>query len=258
MRILAIIGSPRKGNSFKITRIVEDKMKEYGDVEFDYLFLKDINLGQCSGCHKCISYGEDHCPYENDIKLVEEKILSSHGIIISSPIYMYQITSLMKTLFDRLAYVVHRPKFFNIKAMVLVLRGGMFKSSIKYVKKVARSWGLDVACDLGVPELESLKPKFKAKVIRETNASAEKFYKELKKNKLRKPSLYDLIWFRIWKINAIACKDNMPADYEYWLSNGWFDKNYFYDTRINIFKSTIANLVGKMAKGFMAKMFIGY
>jgi multimeric flavodoxin WrbA len=44
MKILAVIGSPRKGNTYKVVQLIEQKMKELGEIDFEYLFLKDIGL----------------------------------------------------------------------------------------------------------------------------------------------------------------------------------------------------------------------
>ena len=51
MKILVIMGSPRKGETYNAVRKVETAMQALGNVEFDYLWLKDANLGQCRGCH---------------------------------------------------------------------------------------------------------------------------------------------------------------------------------------------------------------
>ena len=34
MKILTIIGSPRKGNTYKVTPQIEERMKELGNLEF--------------------------------------------------------------------------------------------------------------------------------------------------------------------------------------------------------------------------------
>lgn len=63
MKILAVIGSPKgKGAGYKIVKMIEDRMKVLGDVEFEYLFLKDANLKLCTGCYNCMAKGEDKCP----------------------------------------------------------------------------------------------------------------------------------------------------------------------------------------------------
>ena len=58
MKILAIMGSPNgKGSGYKIVKMIEDRMKAMGDVEFVYLFLKDTNLKSCIGCYTCMAKG---------------------------------------------------------------------------------------------------------------------------------------------------------------------------------------------------------
>lgn len=71
MKILAIIGSPKgKGNSYRVTKEVEEKMKEIEDVNFEYIFLKDIDLQMCRGCFSCVVKGENFCPIKDaELKL---------------------------------------------------------------------------------------------------------------------------------------------------------------------------------------------
>ncbi len=59
MKILAIIGSPRKkGNTYRIVSRIEESMKTRGEVKFDYPFLRDVHLELCQGCWQCLSWGE--------------------------------------------------------------------------------------------------------------------------------------------------------------------------------------------------------
>ncbi len=51
MKIIALMGGPKgKGSGYKIVKMIEDRMKAMGGVEFAYLFLKDANLKPCTGC----------------------------------------------------------------------------------------------------------------------------------------------------------------------------------------------------------------
>jgi hypothetical protein len=138
----------------------------------------------------------------------------------------------MKNFIDRSSYLVHRPRFFGKKAMVFVQRGDMFKESIAYVKRVVKSWGFEVTSTLGVPELESLTEKKKEDCKKQINNAAEKFFISFNNTSLPKPTFYDLVGFRIWKINAEACKKEIIKDYQYWTQNGWFIKDYYYDVKI--------------------------
>jgi len=92
MKVLAIMGSPRKrGSGYKAVKQIEEKMMELGDIDFDYLFLKDANLQLCRGCFTCISRGEDRCPLKDDRAGIEGKILGSDGVILSSPGYVQNV-----------------------------------------------------------------------------------------------------------------------------------------------------------------------
>jgi len=42
MKVLVIVSSSRgKGNTYKVTKQLEEKIKKLGDVEFSYLFFKE-------------------------------------------------------------------------------------------------------------------------------------------------------------------------------------------------------------------------
>jgi hypothetical protein len=109
-----------------------------------------------------------------------------------------------------------------------------------------------------VLELDSLQPKFREKMVKQINSSADKFFNSFKKTKLPKPSLYDLIGFRIWKLNAEVCKEGIPKDFSYWTEKGWFSMSYYYDSGSSWIKVKLADLISKLARVFMRKIFIGY
>ncbi len=77
MRVLVIHGSPHKGHTLKLTYKFEEAIKEYGDIQFEYLFLNELNIDMCRGCFHYITRGEDFCPIRNDnVKLVLQKFFS--------------------------------------------------------------------------------------------------------------------------------------------------------------------------------------
>lgn len=259
MRILAIIGSAREGNSYQMTKMIEARMHQQVKVEFDYMFLKDQHLGDCKGCHTCIKTGEDKCPIrDDDRRCIEEKMFGYDGIIFVSPIYSLQITYLMKKFLDLFSYLIHRPRFFGKKAMIVVVRGENFGDAIKYLSKVIKAWGFHVVSTLGIMELESLTPFYKDKSVNELNQATDLFIKSLQRNENPKISLFDLIWFRIWRLNALALKEALPADYDYWQERGWFDKNYYTDDKINPVLLWLSRLIEKLIISDMKKKYKGY
>ena len=52
MKILAICGSPRKGNTYSALRSIQDN---FPDVDFEIIMLKDIHFEPCKGCYTCFA-----------------------------------------------------------------------------------------------------------------------------------------------------------------------------------------------------------
>jgi multimeric flavodoxin WrbA len=100
-----------KGNTYKVTKQLEEKIKKLGKVEFNYLFRKEANLKLCRGCFTCVTKGEYLCPIKDDRTKIEEQMLNSDGAIFTSPVYVFNITALMKNFIDRFACASHRPLF---------------------------------------------------------------------------------------------------------------------------------------------------
>ena len=125
MKILAIMGSPKgKGSGYRVVQLIEKRMKAMGEVEFEYLFLKDANLQPCKGCFTCVTKGEDKCPLKDDRAKIEAAILASDGVILSTPGYVQNVSWLMKNFIDRFAYTNHRPIFHRQKVLLVANSGG--------------------------------------------------------------------------------------------------------------------------------------
>lgn len=121
MKILVIMGSPRKGNTYRATKKIEKSMQSMGSVEFEYLMLKDTDLSQCRGCFVCFTKGEDHCPCKDDAPVIEQKMHSADGVIFATPVYGMNVSALMKLFIDRFSYIFHRPRFFDKKPFFSLL-----------------------------------------------------------------------------------------------------------------------------------------
>jgi len=62
MKLLAINGSPRIGNTDQVVKYFIKSLKEHTDIDFEEIYLKDYKLDFCKGCHNCILIGENKCP----------------------------------------------------------------------------------------------------------------------------------------------------------------------------------------------------
>lgn len=252
MKILAIIGSPRKGNSYKITQQVESEIKKLDDdVNFEYIFLSEADIKPCKGCFLCLSKGEQFCPLKDDREEIVEKILNSDGFILVSPVYVMHVTGLMKNFIDRLAYICHRPAFFNQHALAISTTGALgLKDVLNYLADVARVWMANSVVKLG---LETPPHKVNAinldqTVDKKVVKSAKKFYENIKFQKHLSPSLMQVIQFRaqqaIFSLPDSEDKTPLSADYRFYQNLS--DKKFYIDRNVNVFKNMLGWIVGKI------------
>lgn len=259
MKVLVIVSSSRgKGNTYKVTKQLEEKIKKLGDVEFNYLFLKETNLKLCRGCFTCVTRGEQLCPIKDDRAKIEEQMLNSDGVIFISPVYVFNVTTLMKNFIDRFSYASHRPLFFNQSAMAITTSaGGGIKETLNYLESTTRSWGFNFVDKLGIITHPSLihTPRYSSEIENNMDKTASIFYHSLKTKERKSPKLGELIQFRIMRIHAIDTKDYFTADYEYYKEKDLLakSKKYFIDIEINLLKNLFAGMIEKLIIRAMSK-----
>lgn len=246
MKVIAIMGSPMgKGQGYGVVKQIEETMKKLGDVEFEHVFLKEADLQLCKGCFVCISRGEDKCPLKDDRAVIEKKLLDADGIILSSPVYVQNVSWVMKNFIDRFAYTNHRLRFFGQKGL-LVANGGMGQQeTIKSMRNALG--GMKIADELAVytPEWKitrNAEKKRNASIER----SAKKFYEAMSRKDNKQPSVSDLMRFLFLKEASGSCKKSLKADYEYFK-----DREYFYDVKIGPVKKTLATVMVRVLMSTM-------
>ncbi|MGB8310330.1 MAG: flavodoxin family protein [Halobacteriota archaeon] len=263
VKVLAIMGSPRsRGNTYKLTKLVEARMKTLGDVEFDYLFLTDINLGTCRGCRVCFEVGEDRCPAQDDRAIIADKIQSADGVIVATPVYVGNVSWLIKNFIDRFAYACHRPRFFkNVLAIATTGAAGawfvllLLSMSLSFMgfKTVSK---LGVACGGTYPErhLSEEGETRKKALTKKADAAAKKFYDSLDTSP-PVPGVIDMAQFLLHKA-AYSKANPESCDYRYWKNHGWLEKRtyYYYDPRAGAVKKGLAVVVSKLISlGFIGR-----
>jgi multimeric flavodoxin WrbA len=258
MKILAIIGSPKKGNSYRITQQVEKRLKSFAnndkkgkvDLEFDYLFLKDANLELCKGCFACIPRGEEKCPLKDSRTDIEKRILASNGVILASPVYSVNVPWLMKNFMDRFAYTLHRPKYINQKIMLLVTAGEVgIKPTLKALSNTMGGGYLVSKLAVKTPPFK-YKPQYEEKITRDIQIASRKFYKALKSDKPLPPTFWNVLWFQAFKTTSERNKHHFPADYNFYKDK----ENFFYETKVNPLKTFVAKRMLSLAsRGFDKK-----
>jgi multimeric flavodoxin WrbA len=240
MKILAICGSPRKGNTYSALRVIQDN---FSNVDYEILMLKDLNFQLCKGCYSCVMRGEEKCPIKDDRNMLIQKINGADGLIVASPVYSHMVPALMKNLFDRLGFYAHRPEFFEKYAMSMVTCSGYgAEYAIQFLDKSLSIYGFNLA-----PSLElRFKPGIDRDLQNQENtekiiAGVNALMAKIQEGDKEKPSLGKMIPFGIFKAISEAAKDSMPADYRYYQNKS----EYYYDTDLPFFKKWIAKKVVK-------------
>jgi multimeric flavodoxin WrbA len=99
MLVVAIGGSPRKGNTEWLLTQLAEELQQQG-VEVELLLLRRLHIKSCTGCLKC----EDRrgrCVLTDDMDKIYPRLLAADAIVLASPVYLEMISGLMKTFIDR-------------------------------------------------------------------------------------------------------------------------------------------------------------
>lgn len=100
MKIIALNGSPkRERNTAFLLQTVLHTAEELG-AQTELLHLTDYNIKPCTGCNRCMRAGI--CSIQDDdMKVLDEKMLEADGILFGSPTYFMNVSGIMKNFIDR-------------------------------------------------------------------------------------------------------------------------------------------------------------
>ena len=101
MRVVALLGSPRRGgNTDTLAEYVLRGAREVG-LETETLALRSLRLRPRLGCEKCWKDGR-HCVLPDDMPAVYDAVAGAHFLPFATPVYWYGPPTLMRTAWDRL------------------------------------------------------------------------------------------------------------------------------------------------------------
>jgi multimeric flavodoxin WrbA len=99
MKVLAILGSPRRGGN---TEILLDEAirgaREHGGA-CEKVILRDLKIRPCLEIYQCAKTGT--CAIQDDMQALFVKIKEAERLIIASPIFFYSVSALTKAMIDR-------------------------------------------------------------------------------------------------------------------------------------------------------------
>ncbi len=258
MKIVVLMGSPRKGNTFRACEEFREHLQKICPAEFEYIWLRDAHIEPCTGCFVCFPRGEDKCPNrDDDVRLIEQKMLDADGVIFASPVYSANVSGQMKTFIDRISYTGHRPRFFEKKAFFLVTTGIMGADDVlKYMKTLAWAWGFECAGTAGLITPNGVIPPYRVEInTRLLRDAAGTFSATLLRTTPRRVRIMDVIAFYGARGILSQTETVSPADYQYWKSRGWLspDANWFLDVPLNPLYRAIGKIVERYGKRVFRK-----
>ena len=99
VKIIGIIGSPRKGSNTEIYVKRALQSAENAGAETEIIDLGSVEIEPCIACDICKSTGE--CAIYDDMREITSKLQEAQGIIIGSPVYFGNVSSQVKMFMDR-------------------------------------------------------------------------------------------------------------------------------------------------------------
>ena len=247
--ILAIIGTPTgdKGYTTKSVKALETALAQQASITVEYLYLGEAKLSGCQGFLTCVKHGEHECPYSASVQPILERMERADAVIFASPVHIFNVSSLLKTLFDLLVFQMHRPSFFGKPAVVVTAGAGAGMGDVlKYMRKTVANWGFEVSAKLGVHGGLFDDPRYAPKLDRAAANVAAKLLDRIDNPRRRKPGVADLINFRVWRSVIKRTTNASPYDWNYWQQAGWLEQNYYYETRVNPVSNMFASLIEKL------------
>jgi multimeric flavodoxin WrbA len=103
IKLLGIVGSPRKGGNTEIIMKEALKAGEQEGAETELINLVDFNLKPCDACRIC--FETQNCAINDDVEKIFQKMTEADAIIIGSPVYFANVNAQTKTFIDRVGYL---------------------------------------------------------------------------------------------------------------------------------------------------------
>jgi len=147
MKIMAIVGSPRKGSNtdLLIDKVIEGA-RSAAAVDVEKIYIYDANIKYCTGCGAhSILQGSKDCPLQDDMAGILQRMQDADGFTFGSPNHGRTISAGLTNFFSRMmpllkmyverddagniVYAESRPLIRGKRAVIVVSQGDNIASS---------------------------------------------------------------------------------------------------------------------------------
>lgn len=168
MKIVAFNGSPNGKNGNTETMVDEFfKGAEKHGASTEKIYLKDYKINHCAACLYCWVNNTGVCALKDDMSELFKKFLEADIAIFASPIYVDNVSGMMKVFMDRLFMPIEDPyfekdengelrhprNFDNLPKIIAISNCGLpEKSNFKVLevlfRRMARNFDLDLIAEI--------------------------------------------------------------------------------------------------------------
>lgn len=163
MKILTILGSPRKkGNTAKVLGFLDEDLRKW-DHEVERLHIDDYELKGCRECYHCrVNPDEPDCIQNDNGNMLFNRMIDADALVYASPLFCWGFSGPMKNLVDRSFCLVNgynTPNHISLiggkPAALLVTGAGPIENNFDLIGEVFRRYArwcrLDFRGELFVP-----------------------------------------------------------------------------------------------------------
>ncbi len=210
-------------------------------IEYEIINLHDYRIDYCKGCETCI--WEDYCPIDDDVDRINEKLIRANGIILSTPVYMENISGILKTFIDRNCKWYHRSDLLKKPILCLATTNGSgLKRSLNYIDLVATRWGM-VSCGKIGRKIKGHKTPVNKK---EMGRFIEFIHNPEKIKQWISPSKF--INYNVQRAISLTL---FEIDRKFWVEKG-IDKGYYYPYLTDPFSLLMGKFLFKLLSKILA------
>ncbi|MGA2479021.1 MAG: flavodoxin family protein [Spirochaetia bacterium] len=262
MKILVVQGSGRsRGNTARLDTLLEKALAAEAaaagmTLQLERMTLADADVRPCRGCRSCFDTGETTCPLrDDDVLSMKAKMLDADALVLTGPVYINDVSGVMKNWMDRLAHVCHRPAFAGKTALLMATTGGTpARHALRSMQVPLWSWGYRVAGSMGFTTGAAMsEAELQHRYEKRLAEAARRLLREVRQKRFLRPGFVSLLIFRVqqagWRKAAAGSLDRT-----YWDGKGWLDTRhctYFFPHRTNPITTMSARLIGGLVAAFM-------
>ena len=126
MKVLGILGSPRRGGNTEI--LLDEALKgasDYGGL-CEKVILRDLKITPCLEIYKCAEDGV--CAIQDEMQELFPKIIQAERFLLASPIFFYSVPALAKAMIDRCQSLWVKKYILKLPVSPIADRKGVFIS----------------------------------------------------------------------------------------------------------------------------------